>query len=102
MSKNLCNPAGPRSKPWRLRIHRNENLMVLTQNANQPNPPMEEVINMTDTNLGVHGPYEDLAIAVVNLVTKIIDKQPPEVSVQLWKDYLADVTAWRNFFSGIK
>jgi hypothetical protein len=57
---------------------------------------------MADTNLGVHGPYEDLAIALVNLVSTIIKSQPPEVSVQLWKDYMADVAAWRAFFAGLK
>jgi len=47
--------------------------------------------------LGVHGPYEDLAIAAIQLIGKIIDGQPPEVRKQLWEWYIDDMKGWRDF-----
>lgn len=50
----------------------------------------------------VHGPYEDLAIALVGPIGKIVEGQPPEVRRQLWEMYLEDVKAWRQFWAGLK
>jgi hypothetical protein len=49
----------------------------------------------------VHGPYEDLAIALVGLIGKVIDGQPPEVRAELWKIYVEDVKAWREFWGRV-
>lgn len=51
-----------------------------------------------ETTAAVHGPYEDLAIAALGLIGKIVDKQPPEVAAELWRGYLEDVKAWREFW----
>lgn len=48
--------------------------------------------------VSAHGPYEDLAIALIGLISKVIDGQPPEVRKQLWEMYLEDVKGWRAFF----
>lgn len=50
---------------------------------------------------GVHGPYEDFAIALINLISKVIEGQPPEVRKQLWEWYIEDVKAWREFWKGL-
>ena len=39
------------------------------------------------------------ATEVVKLIEKAIDGQPPEVRAELWKLYLDDVRAWREFRS---
>ena len=48
--------------------------------------------------VSAHGPYEDAAIALIGLIGKIVDGQPPEVRKQLWEMYLEDVKAWRSFW----
>lgn len=50
---------------------------------------------------GVHGPYEDFAIALINLISKVIEGQPPETKKQLWEWYIEDVKAWREFWKGL-
>jgi hypothetical protein len=49
----------------------------------------------------VHGPYEDVAIALVNLIGKVIEGQPPQVKADLWRIYVEDVKAWRAFWAGL-
>lgn len=50
----------------------------------------------------IHGPYEDLAIAVVQLIQMVIEGQPPEVREQLWRMHFEDVKAWRQWCSEFK
>lgn len=45
--------------------------------------------------VSVRGPYEDLAIALIGLITKVIDGQPPEVKARLWEWYIKDMEGWR-------
>ena len=49
----------------------------------------------------VHGPYEDLAIAAIGLVEKLIDSQTPEVKIKIWSDYLGFMDAMRSFGSRV-
>ncbi len=44
-------------------------------------------------------PYEAVIVALLNLVGKIIDGQPPDVKKQLWEMYLEDAKAWRAFWA---
>lgn len=53
-------------------------------------------------NASVHGPYEDLAIAIVQLIGKIVDGQSLEVKKALWEGYLEDMKAWRTFWKEFK
>jgi hypothetical protein len=46
----------------------------------------------------VHGQYEDLGIAIVNLIAKIVEGQSPEIRARLWEGYLKDMDAWRAFW----
>lgn len=39
-------------------------------------------------SITIHGPYEDALIAGFTLLGKIVEKQSPEVSSQLWKDWM--------------
>ena len=50
----------------------------------------------------VHGPYEDLAIAALRVIEKIIDGQPAEVKKQLWEWYVEDMKSWREFWKAVK
>lgn len=34
--------------------------------------------------------------AIANMVTKMIEGQPPEVKKQMWEWYIEDVKWWRN------
>lgn len=52
--------------------------------------------------VSAHGPYEDLAIRIIELVEKIIDGQPPEVKKQIWEWYIEDTKAWRDFWKSLK
>jgi hypothetical protein len=52
--------------------------------------------------VAAHGPYEDFAIALINLISKIVDGQPPDVRAELWRMYVEDVKAWREFWNGAK
>jgi hypothetical protein len=49
----------------------------------------------------VHGPYEDLAIALIELFKLIIASQPEAVRAELWKAYAEDMKAWREFWKGL-
>ncbi len=51
-----------------------------------------------DSKAAAHGPYEDLAIAIVGLIEKAMDSQPPEVRAELWKIHVEDLRAWRSFW----
>lgn len=53
----------------------------------------------TAPRLAVHGPYEDLAIAVIELIKVVVEGQPAEVRLELWRMYLEDLRAWREFWS---
>lgn len=57
---------------------------------------------MPEPTAVIHGPYEDLAIELVRLVGKVIEGQPQEVKADLWRMYVEDVKAWREFFSVFK
>lgn len=59
---------------------------------------------MADTlpSSAIHGPYEDLAIAALCLLEKIVDGQPPEVKKQLWEWFIEDMKGWRDFWARIK
>ena len=50
----------------------------------------------------VHGPYEDLAIALVNLFITIIQSQPKEVQAELWRGFNEDMRGWREFWKGVR
>ena len=56
---------------------------------------------MPEVTGSVHGPYEDLGIAALNLVGKIIDSQPPETKKILWDSYIEDMKAWREFWKNL-
>lgn len=56
---------------------------------------------MADQTVAVQAPYEGVAIALISLVGKLIDGQPPDVKAELWRGYLEDVKAWREFWRGI-
>ncbi len=56
---------------------------------------------MPDVNLGVQLPGEALAIEILRLIEKVIDGQPPDVKAELWRQYVEDVRAWRQFW-GLK
>lgn len=49
----------------------------------------------------VHGPYEDLAIALVDLFSKVIESQPESVRAEMWKMFLEDLKSWRDFWRGL-
>lgn len=36
----------------------------------------------------VHGPYEDLAIAGIQLIEKLIDGQTPEQKAKIWQSWI--------------
>jgi hypothetical protein len=44
---------------------------------------------MADTTVAAHGPYEDVAIALIGLAGKLIDGQTPEQKAKLWGDWIA-------------
>jgi hypothetical protein len=50
----------------------------------------------------VHGPYEDLAIAALRVIEKIIEGQPPEIKAKLWEWFAEDMKAWREFWKAVK
>jgi hypothetical protein len=53
-------------------------------------------------SMSVHGPYEDLGIAAIQLIEKIVDKQSVAVSDEIWKIILADMKAWRDFVKEVR
>lgn len=55
----------------------------------------------TPSGTFVHGPYEDVALALIALISKAMDGQPPEVRKELWQNYVEDVRGWRDFWKGI-
>lgn len=40
----------------------------------------------------------NLANTISQVILKVIDGQPKEVQAELWKMYLVDVQAWRDFW----
>lgn len=44
----------------------------------------------------------NLTTAMLSLAEKVVEKQPPEVSVELWKMYLEDAKEWRTFWKRFK
>ena len=38
---------------------------------------------------------------VLQIVLEAIKGQPPDVKAELWKMYVADITAWREFWSKV-
>lgn len=54
----------------------------------------------SEQNTSIHGPYEDLAIALIDLIKTVIEGQPSEVRAELWKMYLEDMHNWREFGKG--
>ena len=42
----------------------------------------------TNIQASVHGPYEDLAIAGINLLTELIKGQTPEQKAQIWQGWI--------------
>jgi len=55
----------------------------------------------SDVNVGlsVTFPGEALAVAIVNLISKAMDSQPPDVKAQMWQWFLQDYGAWRDFWA---
>lgn len=51
--------------------------------------------------VGVHGPYEDLAIEVIRFARDIILSAPEDVRRQLWEMHLEDVKGWRAFWQNV-
>jgi hypothetical protein len=49
----------------------------------------------------IHGPYEDLFLAGLNLLTVVIHDAPPEVKQKLWSDFLAFHAGLQNFASKV-
>ena len=41
--------------------------------------------------------FLQLANSMIQLVTKIVEGQPPEVRRQLWEWYVKDIAWWRRF-----
>jgi len=49
---------------------------------------------MAEQAISIHGPYEDAIIKALEVVEKIVDKQPPEVAAELWKRTLEVTAPW--------
>jgi hypothetical protein len=54
------------------------------------------------SSMSVHGPYEDLGIAAISLIEKIVDKQSAAVSEEIWKIILEDMKGWREFVKEVR
>lgn len=51
-------------------------------------------------SVAIHGPYEDLGLAICGLISKAMDGQPPDVKATLWKQYLEATAPWHQL--GVK
>jgi hypothetical protein len=49
-------------------------------------------------SVSVSAPYEALGIKLIELIMRVIDGQPAEVRAELWKMYVEDLRAWREFW----
>ena len=45
-------------------------------------------------NIAAHGPYEDLGIAMLRVIEKLIDGQSPDQRVKLWQNW---IDFWQPF-----
>lgn len=60
---------------------------------------MTKASDIIPATVGVHGPYEDLAIKLLDLFIKIIESTPEAERAAMWKMYVEDMRAWRTFWS---
>lgn len=73
-------------------------------NAPHPEPQPAPVVSpeaagsSTAATAAVHGPYEDLAMKVLDVIEKVLDGQPADVRKQLWQWYIEDMKGWREFW----
>jgi hypothetical protein len=51
-------------------------------------------------SVAIHGPYEDLGLAICALISKAMEGQSPEVRATLWKQYLEAIAPWHQL--GVK
>jgi hypothetical protein len=51
-------------------------------------------------SIAIHGPYEDLGLAICALISRAMDGQPADVRVTLWKQYLEATAPWHQL--GVK
>jgi len=49
----------------------------------------------------IHGPYEDLGIALLDTVQVLIKSQPVDVQKKLWDDYVNLLTGFQTLASKI-
>lgn len=57
-------------------------------------------IQKTGGSVAIHGPYEDLGLAICALISKTMDGQTPEIRATLWKQYLEATAPWHQL--GVK
>ncbi len=61
--------------------------------SSQPNPLPTQI------PVAVHGPYEDLAIAAIELIRDLYASQPPEIKNKMWNDTIQLIDNLHNLAS---